>query len=395
MSKAELIEMAKHNLVHTKAGTIEQTPSVGRIPVEHYFDPERWQLEIRQVFKRLPLMLAMTAELKNPGDYKAMEVVGVPVLINRNKDGEVQAFINSCSHRGAQIMEEGRGNAHRFTCPYHAWTYNTDGDLIGVLAKDDFGEFDMSCNGLTKLPTVERAGLIWVTLDPKSTLDTDLFLSGYDSMLEHFGFTDWHFFESRTVAGPNWKIAYDGYLDLYHLPILHKDTFGSQMPNRALYNAWGPHQRASSPDPRLLETENEPEESWDVDTMMSGVWTIFPHISIAGFEGGGRSVMLSQLFPGDTPGESITVQNYLMQNEPSEEQAKAAHEQFLFLEHVVRDEDYATGLKQQRAMQSGAKTHVMFGRNEGGGQNFHAWLDKLLKATDDELPGLFGLQKRQ
>ena len=99
--------------------------------------------------------------------------------------------------------------------------------------------------------------------------------------------------------------------------------------------------------------------------------------------------MISQLFPGDTPGESITVQNYLMQQEPSKAQAKEAHAQFEFLEHVVRDEDYATGLKQQRALETGFKDHVLFGRNEEGGQRFHNWVDTLIRTDDKDLNTLF------
>ena len=117
MSRAELIEMAKHNLAHVKAGTIEQAPGIGEVPATNYYDADRWSNEMRLVFKRLPLMLAMTAELPNVGDYKAMEAVGTPVIISRGQDGQVRAFVNSCSHRGAQLLDEGRGSAHKFTCP--------------------------------------------------------------------------------------------------------------------------------------------------------------------------------------------------------------------------------------------------------------------------------------
>jgi hypothetical protein len=128
---------------------------------------------------------------------------------------------------------------------------------------------------------------------------------------------------------------------------------------------------------------------------MSGVWTIFPHVSIASFDGGGgRGVMISQLFPGDSPGESYTVQNYVMENEPNEEQAAAATEQFELLKYVVQEEDYATGLRQQKALLTGAKSHVMFGRNEGGGHRFHGWVDKLLETDDDQLNGLFAQGER-
>ena len=177
-------------------------------------------------------------------------------------------------------------------------------------------------------------------------------------------------------------------MDLYHLPVLHRETFGADRSNKALYFPWGPHQRVISPN-RYGPLENLPEDKWPTEMMMVGVWTIFPHISIASFDGGGRSVMLSQLFPGSTPGESYTTQYYLMENEPNEEQVKEAEAQFKLLEYVVEVEDYGTGLRQQKALEAGGRDHVLFGRNEGGGHRFHGWVDKLIAAKDDELNGLF------
>ncbi len=388
MSRAQLIEMAQHNIKYAKAGTVEQADAIFKVPANHYFDENRWRQEMELVFKRVPLMLAVTAELPNPGDYKAMDALDVPVLISRGEDGEVRAFINMCRHRGSQIMAAGCGRAKRFTCPYHAWSYDQSGTLIGVYSERDFGAVDRLSNSLIQLPAAERAGLIWVMIDPNASLDIDIFLSGYDELLQHFGFADWHFFENRTLKGPNWKVAYDGYLDLYHLPILHKNTFGSDYPNQALYYAWGPHQRVISPDPSLTKYDDL-SEAGDAH-LMNGVWTIFPHVSIASFDGGGRSVMISQLFPGRTPLESYTVQNYLMEKPPADEDsAKTAHEQFKFLEYVVREEDYATGLRLQKALLTGTMPHVQFGRNEGGGQRFHSWVDRLLETDDQALPLLF------
>jgi phenylpropionate dioxygenase-like ring-hydroxylating dioxygenase large terminal subunit len=389
MAHADLIAMARENHAYVASGTIQQTDDVCRVPAHLYFDRARWDLEMKQVFRRVPLALALTCEMRNPGDYKAMDVAGVPVLISRDSTGSVRAFVNMCSHRGAVLMPAGNGNAKRFTCPYHAWSYGQDGALIGVYAPKDFGDIDRSAYGLTELRAVERAGIIWVVLDPRSTIDFDAFLAGYDEVLGHFGFADWHFFERRTVKGPNWKIAYDGYMDLYHLPILHKNTFGPQMPNQAIYTAYGAHQRVSSPDPGLAALMDQPESSWPTARLMGGVWTIFPHISIASFEGGGRSVMFSQLFPGDSPEESYTVQNYVMEHAPDAAQIEAATAQFKLLEYVVESEDYATGLAQQRALKTGVREHVLFGRNEGGGQHFPRLLDELLVTPDDQLNDFF------
>ncbi len=381
--------MARHNLAHVAAGTIDQTPDVFRVPASSYVDEERFRLELRKIWKRLPLMLACSAELARPGDYKALTAAGVPVLLARGSDGVLRAFVNSCSHRGAQVVLDGSGSARRFVCPYHAWTYDERGALVGILSPADFGEIDKSCHGLTPLPVAERAGMIWVTLDPASRLDIDTFLCGYDALLAHFGFERWHVVERREVAGPNWKIAYDGYLDLYHLPILHKNTFGSQFPNRALYYAFGPHQRVDSPNPLLAKLSERPERDWDVRFLLAGVWTIFPHVSIASFDAGLRGVLVSQLFPGASVGESQTLQTYLTERVPNAEERAAAEKMFDLLGYVVREEDYATGLRQQRALATGAKSHVLFGRNEGGGQRFHRWLERLLATDDAALPTAF------
>ncbi len=235
MSRTQLIQMAKQDLAHGREGTLAQVDEIYQVPVEHYFDQSRWQAEQDRIFKRLPLVLATTAELPKVGDYKALEAAGVQVIITRTKSGAIKAFVNMCSHRGARLVESGAGNAHRFTCPYHAWSYSTDGDLIAIYSADDFGALDKNCHGLTELPALEKAGLIWVTLDPASTLPIETFLSGYDSLLDQFGFATWHHQHTQTVQGPNWKVAYDGYLDYYHLPILHKNSFGADMGNKANY----------------------------------------------------------------------------------------------------------------------------------------------------------------
>jgi len=388
VSRERLIEMTKHAIEHAHAGTIEQEPEVLKIPAANYYDPERFKTEVKKVFRRMPLVLAPAVELRNPGDYKAMDAAGMPVLLVRGHDGEVRAFVNSCSHRGTAVALDGTGNRRKFVCPYHGWTYDQKGALVGIASADAFGEIDKSSYGLTPLPVLEKSGLIWCILDPGSTLSIEGFLSGYDAMLANFGLESWHLFDKRTIKGPNWKIAYDGYLDLYHLPVLHKETFGSDRSNKALYYAWGPHQRVISPN-RHTHLENIPEDEWPSEAMMVGVWTIFPHVSIASFDGGGRSIMLSQLFPGETPGESYTTQYYLMQNEPNEAQARQAEDQFRLLEYVVEVEDYGTGLRQQKALQAGGRDHVLFGRNEGGGHCFHRWVERLIKAEDKDLNGLF------
>lgn len=132
MSREKLVVMAERTIAHNKAGTVHLTESVTTIPASNYFDPERWQKEVDLIFKRVPLLLAMTAEIKEVNSYKAIEVVGMPILISRGADGVARAFVNMCSHRGAMLVDPGVGTARRFACPYHNWTYNQELSLIHI-----------------------------------------------------------------------------------------------------------------------------------------------------------------------------------------------------------------------------------------------------------------------
>ncbi|MGB3807684.1 MAG: aromatic ring-hydroxylating dioxygenase subunit alpha [Erythrobacter sp.] len=406
MSREELVSMTRNLVSHGAADTMEYADEVVRIPASSYTDPDTFELEKRNIFRRLPLMVAPSCELPEPGDYKAMDICGVPLLLARQRDGSIGAFLNMCTHRGNPVVS-GTGNATRFTCGYHGWTFKSDGSLLGVASPKDFGPVDKATLCLKRFPAYESAGLIWATLDPDSQLDIADYLCGYDDLLSAFGFDGWTLFSQRTLPGPNWKTAYDGYLDFYHLPILHKDTFGADFYNRANFFAWGPHQRLSTPSKFAIKVQGDDDQQMDLeamndadlpqDVLVQGVWTIFPHISIASFYGGGqRGAMISQLFPGDTVGESTTTQYYVMENQPeTDEQVASAREQFDFLEVVVRDEDYATGKRQHEALQSGMLDHVLFGKNERGGQQFHQWVEKLTHASDAQLQDIFAGEQRE
>jgi len=390
MSREKLVAMAERTIAHNKAGTVHLTESVTTIPASNYFDPERWQREVDMIFKRVPLLLAMTAEIKEVNTYKAIDVVGMPVLISRGADGIARAFVNMCSHRGAQLVDPGVGTARRFACPYHNWTYNQEGDLVGVFKQDDFGQLDTSCLGLTQLPIAERAGLIWVTLSPDSKLDFDAFFAGYDEMLEFCDFASMNHFGTRILAGPNWKISFDGYVDFYHLPILHKNTFGPDMSPDALFHRVGPHQRVTCPRGNWAKLEGRPTSEWPDSVLTGGVWSVFPHGSIAGFEIEGHKIyQVARVFPGTTADESVTYLDFISTAPKTDEFIAAANKQIAFLENVVRDEDYATGLKIQRTVKTGAKKVLHFGRNEGGAQYVHGWLDALLVTADEDLNELF------
>jgi phenylpropionate dioxygenase-like ring-hydroxylating dioxygenase large terminal subunit len=384
-ASARLRADAQDMLGHLRAGSIRQAPAIMEVPVDGYRDPDRFQQELRGIFRCLPLMLAASCELGAAGDYKTLEVAGVPVLLMRGRDGRARAFLNSCTHRGSKLARD-CGHVARFTCPYHAWTFSTEGRLVAIAAKERFGEADAGRLALIELPLHEQSGLIWVVLDPGADVDFDAFLGDFGRMLGGFDFGRWSFFERRTLAGANWKLAFDAHLEFYHLPVLHRNTFGADISPLAQYYYYGPHQRLGHvathahvlEQDALLSLADRPVEEWPIDPLMFGEWIVFPNVSINCFYRGGRGVIISQVFPGETAEQSFTVQTYLLERQPDAASAGVSAETAAFLERVVRDEDMPMSLDQQQVLKAGLLRKYVLGRNEGGLQHFHRWIDHCL-----------------
>ncbi|MEM7640342.1 MAG: Rieske (2Fe-2S) protein, partial [Pseudomonadota bacterium] len=139
--------------------------TVTRNPVDHYLSEERFQRERDDIFKRVPMVAAHGSELAKPGDFLRRDVAGLPVLLTRHKSGEVHAFLNACRHRGTRLVDDEKGCKHRFSCPYHAWTYANSGELIAAPHFDQgFDGVEKSDLGLIALKCEERFGFVWVSV---------------------------------------------------------------------------------------------------------------------------------------------------------------------------------------------------------------------------------------
>ena len=356
------------------------TDKTMRVPSRSYTDSDQWRAEMELVFKRVPLMLAFTAELPNPGDYKTMDAVGLPVLISRGKDGTARAFLNVCSHRGAPVAE-GKGNCARFTCKYHAWTYGQDGKLLGISEAGTFGEVDRPAMGLRELPCEERAGMIFVCLTPNAPMNLDRYFQGFLEDFAALDFANWSYLGSREIVGANWKIAFDGYLEGYHFASLHPETIHPRTPSNCThYEGFGPNIRIGFPQRRIAEAlRGLPREEWGAqeNNGYDFVRIFFPNVSIFIAP---EITQIAQLFPGPTPDRNRTVLNYLRREAPRDEEDKAALEGMInFFRDVTYNEDYVIGLEIQKGLESGAHDDLTFGRNERGNQYFHEWLNWYLE----------------
>lgn len=368
------------HFVETK--TTDQAADILRVPVANYLDEGRYQREIERIFNRLPLMLALTIELPEPNDYKAMDVMGRPVLITRGKDGKARAFLNVCKHRAMHLAAEGKGNCARFACQYHGWTYANDGKLIGIAEATTFGEADRSTLHLTELPCDEAAGLIFVILTPELPINAASWMGGMYEDFAALKLETWYYHKSKPMKGANWKVAYDGYLEGYHFQAAHTNTVATRSPsNRASYEGFGPHIRLGFPQNSITRLKDLPREEWgrQENNGYDFIRMLFPNMS---FFLAPEMGQLAQLFPGPNANQNTTVMNYIFPVKPATPEALETLDKMCdFFFDVVEEEDYFLGLKVQNGLESGAMTHQTFGRNEPGNQFFHKWVAYYLDET--------------
>ena len=348
------------------------------MPAEVYTDPGVARAEDENLFKRLPLMVALSCELPSAGTYKAMEIANMPILIVRDKARKARVFLNVCAHRWAPLASETYGTCSRFTCPFHGWTYALDGRLMGVADPEKFGAVDKGAFGLRELPCDEQAGLIFACLTPGLILDPREY---YGPLLDEFAAFDlkgWNFLGQSTFEAANWKIVLTNFFESYHFSAQHPMTVAQHfISNLSHYESFGPHMKISYA-PRTIERLRDvPRLDWiaragaEVATMRY----MFPNVTGTIYPG--DISYFIQVWPGATPDTSKVIVLYLCRDEMGDaSDRRSVLERGIELSNaILRDEDFATGIATQRNLRSAAHDALVYGRNERGPQYFHEWCD--------------------
>ena len=205
-------------------------PPLSAVPYTWYSSSEIYEREQERIFRGHAWnFVALEAEIPNVGDFKQTWVGDRPVIVTRSKDGEISVVENICAHRGVAFCTQSFGNAKSFVCPYHQWSYDLKGNLIGLPFRNGIkGEggmpehFDLRDNGLHKLSVARHNGVIFASYDPTM-----------ESIQEYLG-EILPFFE-RTFDGRelrvlgywrqridgNWKLVVENLRDPYHATLLH------------------------------------------------------------------------------------------------------------------------------------------------------------------------------
>jgi phenylpropionate dioxygenase-like ring-hydroxylating dioxygenase large terminal subunit len=207
--------------------------NTGLISRKIFFDPEIYAQELKSVFAKTWLFLGHESMIPEPDDYVTNYMGEDPVILWRAKDRKIRVFLNSCRHRGMRLCRTDFGNAGQFTCPFHGWTYSSDGRLVGVpfLKEAYFGHIDREKWGMFEVPRVSSyGGFIFGNMD-----------SDCVSLDEYLGDLRWYLDvllarplgkievlrgRQRYECKSNWKIAGENFAgDTYHLPYSHGSLF--------------------------------------------------------------------------------------------------------------------------------------------------------------------------
>ena len=199
-------------------------PDALSLPPAIYHNAEIYNLEIQRLFHRGWICIGRAAEVPEAGDFVSLDIVGQPVFVVRQKDSSIKGFQNLCLHRCSRLLS-GSGHVSRISCPYHSWTYELSGQLVGAPFMHKTAGFDVKNYKLIELPCEVWQGFIYISLNQAAPSISQQ-LSGLVPHIEDFRMHDYvPVYEEHEVWNTNWKCLVENFMDVYHLHRVHADSF--------------------------------------------------------------------------------------------------------------------------------------------------------------------------
>ncbi len=346
-------------------------------PVRDYTDPMRFKQEQERIFGRLPGIVAHSSELPEPNTFVRRTWNGLPLILMRDDAAQARVFLNVCRHRGTRLVDQDQGCRKRFSCPYHAWTWNNRGEFMGgPHFEAGFPGLDKGSLGLKAVPCEERHGFIWGLPESPRTdlgtflaeLDHELLWTGTHGLMVHQ--------TTQQLRRCNWKLLPEGGLEAYHFRVAHRNTIARLFnDNLSSYERLGPHLRSILPRASLVELAEQDPIDWSLREHANVLYTVFPanmllvqmdHVIWINMEPVAQdetTVRMTTLKPRD----SAEPDSYWDKNHG------------LTVETLNEDFDLAESM--QSGMDSGANEALNFGRFEGALHRFNETIREHLNSA--------------
>jgi glycine betaine catabolism A len=350
--------------------------AIQSVPASVYIDSERFETEQRALFHKFPLLIAPSALVPAPNLAVAHDGYGTPLMVSRDMSGEAHVLANVCRHRGTRLLESSDEAlpASRIVCPYHAWTYRSDGSLLGLPRSDCFPGFDKEAHGLLRFRDFECGGLIWFSRDESEDFaEIEMLCADFDA----FGIGSHHLYRRRThEVAANWKLVIDAFLESYHVQRLHAGTIaGFFADGITAADRIGHHQRAAVGRADYL-AEIDRDDWAELRKAVTYTYQVFPNtIVIVSPDYINLLVVMPQ-----SVGRCL-VEDFMLIPEPPQTNEAEAHWRRswdLLDGGTFAAEDFHAAALCQRGLDSGLLKEVTLGTLENGIADFHAKVEAAL-----------------
>ncbi|WP_420452257.1 aromatic ring-hydroxylating oxygenase subunit alpha [Ilumatobacter sp.] len=270
-----LVERIRSDMEYEFARTAppEGFPAFHDIPTARHTTEEFHRIEAEHLWPRTWVIAGRAEQIPDPGDFFTFDDLGVPLLVVRGTDGEVNCFYNTCQHRGAPVVRGTTGSSRRLRCQYHSWTYEIDGGtLVSVPDERDFVGLDLTERCLPRARCDTYAGFVFVNRDLDAP-DLSDWIGPAREMLDPFdgGALREVYRESRVIPC-NWKVTAEAFLEVYHFRHIHSHDGVSVLDNRGA--AMGLYPNGHS---RMIT----PYSKQNVDRSGMGSWDDWEHLDTA------------------------------------------------------------------------------------------------------------------
>ena len=346
-----------------------------RKPVSFFLDETQFQEEQQKVFRRLPVAVTLSAVLKNPGSAMAHDGYGVPIVVTRDAGGQVRAFLNVCQHKGAMLLEDSDVHQRtRLVCPYHAWTFALNGDLLSVPREESFANLNKSCLGLKELPCEEIGGIIWVILDKDADADFSNIGQTLRADLDSLELEHMHCYGRRSFnLDANWKLVMEPFMEAYHVRRLHSTTVGPMFEDVSgvvdILDGNQMRQISGRAEftPEIVEATEE-----NIHKYVTMTWQLLPSTVLIGSPYYFSVMIVSPVSINRTRVDYHMLTRGEPDNDKAHELYKKSYEMIL---NVFGNEDFRASQISQRGMEAGGLEETVYSGMEEHIPRYYAMLD--------------------
>ena len=339
--------MSKADIVDITIGYSDNPHDTFSLHADAYTKDKWFQTDQQHIIAKTWQWVCHVEKLTQAGSYTTIEIAGNPIAIVRAKDGKLRAFYNVCKHR-AHALLSGDGRTSVITCPYHAWAYRLDGQLVKAPHTEHLENFSTDEICLDEVLVEEFCGFVFVNLDKDAaplamtsgTLETEIRHWAPDIESLTFGHRLTYDIKS------NWKTVVDNFLECYHCPTAHKDfctLIEMDTYQVTTHGIWSSH---------MAEAGNSDNSAYDVSNAsvkIHAVWWLWPNTCIMRYPGR-SSIIIMNVIPMGPDRTFETYDFYFETSEPNEAELEAIR----YLDEVLQREDIALCESVQKGMETAA-----------------------------------------